>query len=189
MGVVDFSITINLASPITIPPGHYTILCREPNSRSTPNILHIHTTHYIRPISSIIAITIITIVVAVVVVVVKVLLLLLLLLPALLSFPVSWPSNHCRHRHLLWSWGRTPKPPKRCWSKVVLFLGVCVGGCGFICGVCVGKSGEEEGRDGGFASTGLDYRWDLWVRTSWRIHLWNGLVLELVSGSSPFDLL
>lgn len=84
--MVDFSITINLASPIAIPSGHYTILCREPNSRSTPNILHIHTTHYIRPISSIIAITITVVVAAAVV---KVLLLLLLLLPALLSFPVS----------------------------------------------------------------------------------------------------
>jgi hypothetical protein len=65
--------------------------------------------------------------------------------------------NHHRHRHLLRRRGRAPHAPKLCRGKVVLFLAATIGsGCGFVCGGGGGEGGEQEGRDGGFAASGLE---------------------------------
>jgi hypothetical protein len=184
---------INLAPPRgRIPPRHYAILRRKPNSGTTPNILNIHTIQRIRPISHSSMMGLITLpvlIVRVVVVVAKVLnLRLLLLLPALLALPVRRAPNHRRHRHLLRRRGRATHAPKLCRGKVVLFLAATIGsGCGFVCGGGGGEGGEQEGRDGGFAASGLDNGRDLRVWTR-RICLRNGLV-ELASGSPPFLML
>lgn len=189
-------VSINLTSPRDISPRHNAVnrgssIGREPNSRTTPHILEIHTARRIGPINESLmeGISVFsTLPIAAITIVLRTITTLLLFLPHLLALPIRRVSNHCGYRDLLWGPCSASQPSEGRRSEVVLLLGVVeVHGYGLIVVVVavIGwKSREKERRNGGFAPCGLNYRWDfMWVWICFRNEL-----AKLASGSSQFDV-